>query len=107
MTPRRVLRVARFLILILTVSALAGCGPDPAKQALLEQLVTTQSAITAGVTHVTLRDREIALRTAAGLRDPARRCDCIVALKGTAQQRRVSCRPDPRSTAHKEIGIIL
>jgi hypothetical protein len=69
MTPRRVLRVARFLILILTVSTLAGCGPDPAKQALLEQLVTTQSAIAAGVTQVTLREREIALRAAAGLAD--------------------------------------
>jgi hypothetical protein len=67
MTPRRVLRVARFLILVVTASALAGCGPDPAKQALLEQLVTTRSAITAGVTQITLRDREIALRTAAEL----------------------------------------
>jgi hypothetical protein len=65
MTPRQVLHVARFLSLILTVSALVGCGPDPAKQALLEQLVTTRSAITAGVTQVTLREREIALRTAA------------------------------------------
>ena len=62
MTRRRVLHDARFLIFI---SALVGCGPDPAKQALLEQLVTTRSAITAGVTQVTLREREIALRTAA------------------------------------------
>jgi uncharacterized membrane protein len=63
MTRRRVLHDARFLIFI---SALVGCGPDPAKQALLEQLVTTQSAIAAGgVTQVTLREREIALRTAA------------------------------------------
>jgi hypothetical protein len=33
----------------------------------LEQLVTTQSAITAGVTLVTLRDREVALRSAVEL----------------------------------------
>ena len=38
---------------------------DRAEPALLEQLVTTRSAITAGVTCVTLREREIALRTAA------------------------------------------
>ena len=44
-----------------------GCGPDPATQVLLEQLVTTRSAITVGVTLTSLRDREIALRTAAEL----------------------------------------
>ena len=59
--------VRSILFFILIALSLVGCGPDPAKQALLEQLVTTQSAITAGVTQVTLRDREIGLRTAAGL----------------------------------------
>ena len=63
----RTFPVRRILLFILIAAALLGCGPDPAKQALLEQLVTTRSAITAGVTQITLRDREIALRTAAGL----------------------------------------
>jgi site-specific recombinase XerD len=50
-------------------SALVGCGPDPAKQKLLEQLVTTRSAITAGVTPTVLRDRVMVLLSfKAGLR---------------------------------------
>jgi hypothetical protein len=67
MAPRWVRSARPMLIFLFIALPLVGCGPDPAKQALLEQLVTTRSAITAGVTPVTLRDREIALRTAAGL----------------------------------------
>jgi hypothetical protein len=65
--PRWVPRVPPILILVLISPVLTGCGPDPAKQGLLEQLIATRSAITAGVTQITLRDREIALRTAAEL----------------------------------------
>ena len=67
MTPRWVLPVGPMFTSILIALALVSCGPDSAKQALLEQLVTTQSTITVGVTPVTLREREIALRTAAAL----------------------------------------
>jgi hypothetical protein len=68
-STRWVLSVRPIFICILIASALLGCGPDPTKQALLEQLVTTRSTITAGVTQMALRDREIALRTAAKLAD--------------------------------------
>jgi hypothetical protein len=67
MTPRAVLPVRTRFVFILVAIALVGCGPDPAKQALLEQLFTTRSAITVGVTLITLHDPEIALRTAAAL----------------------------------------
>jgi hypothetical protein len=109
MTPRRVLRVARFLILILTVSALASCGPDPAKQALLEQLVTTQSAITAGVTPATLRDREIALRTAAGLADDRlndSQRDAVNAVVLAISQTRTAW-SDPREMVRGEYVVIM
>jgi hypothetical protein len=69
MIPRWVFPVHPMLVFILIALSLVGCGPDPAKQALLEQLVTTRSTITAGVTQMALRDREIALRTAAKLAD--------------------------------------
>jgi hypothetical protein len=59
----------RGIFILIAVALMIGRGPDPTKQALLEQLVTTQSTIIAGVMQITLRDREIALRTAAKLAD--------------------------------------
>lgn len=68
------------LLSIFVAFGLWGCGPDPAKQALLEQLVTAQSAVAAGVTPAALRDREVALRTAAQLAAPHLNRDQIAAV---------------------------